>query len=169
MFDVEQWPLFELRVSHVGEQHYRMHFSMDLLLIDGSSSRILKQELLELYVDPNKEFDPIELSFRDYVLAEQSLEESPLYLNAKEYWLKRQEDIPMAPALPLAKDPSEVEAPQFVRRQYYLSADAWTLLQQRINEWQLTPTVFMLTVFSQVLNRWTKSNRFTLNLSLIHI
>ncbi|MBQ4814053.1 amino acid adenylation domain-containing protein [Pseudoalteromonas luteoviolacea] len=168
VFDVEQWPLFELRVSRIGDEHFRMHFSMDLLLIDGSSSRILKQELLELYVDPNKEFEPLNLSFRDYVLAEQQLEETPLYQNAKEYWTKRLEDIPMAPALPLAKDPSEVNEPKFVRRQYYLPADAWTQLQQRINEWQLTPTVFMLTVFSQVLNRWTKSNRFTLNLTLFN-
>ena len=74
----------------------------------------------------------------------------------------------MAPALPLAREPGEIREPKFQRRQFRLPAQAWLGLKSRINDQGITPTVFLLTVYSQVLSYWSKSPRFTLNLTLFN-
>jgi amino acid adenylation domain-containing protein len=168
VFAVDQWPLFELRVTRVGAEHYRVHFSIDLLLTDASSSRILSQQLYALYAEPDTQLRPLSLSFRDYVLAEQAIEGTPIHNKARDYWVKRLDTLPMAPALPLIKDPAEVDVPKFKRREFKMNASQWRALQDKISDWGVTPTVFLLTLFSQVLGRWSKNDKFTLNLTLFN-
>src|SRR5436190_19631151 len=63
VFQVEQWPAFEIRVSRLPEQRVRMHFSIESLFIDGWSIRILIQEFIHLYHEPEAYLPPLKLSF----------------------------------------------------------------------------------------------------------
>lgn len=168
VYDVTQYPLFELRVTRIADAHYRLHYSMDLLLIDGSSARILRKEMAQLYFEPDMPLEPIDVTFRDYVLAEQAVQKSHAYQKARDYWVNRIETLPMAPALPLAKDPSLVKEPKFLRRKEIIDASRWLPFKDSINELGITPTVFLLTLYSQVLSRWSKSSSLTLNLTLFN-
>ena len=72
-----------------------------------------------------------ELSFRDCVLYEKTLQDSRAYQRALTYWTSRLESLPPGPALPLAKSPSAIETPRYVRRSAELEGDSWARLKKR--------------------------------------
>src|SRR6185312_14206112 len=108
----------------------------------------------------------LELSFRDYVLAERSLESTERYRRATEYWQHRIPDLALAPDLPLACDPGSIGAPRFERLSGELSEPEWTRIKAGAASRNLTPTALLLTAYSEVLATWSKQRRFTLNLPM---
>ena len=164
----DRWPLFDLRATLLDGDRLRLHLSFDLLICDIMSSRILLAEVLQLYADPETELPPLELSFRDYVLAAAGYEESEAYQRALEYWRKRLPDLPPPIELPLAQSPAAVTQPHFVRRTAHLAADTWDALKARAARARLTPSEVLLTAFAEVLATWSKSQHFTLNLTFFN-
>ena len=57
---LDRWPLFELRVSRLDERRWLVHVSVDALICDAWSRRILGRELLQLYRDPDLELPAVE-------------------------------------------------------------------------------------------------------------
>jgi len=102
LLPVEQWPAFELWVSRLDERHVRLHLSIESIFVDAWSMNTLIQEFIRLYHEPDLSLSAPDLSFRDYVLAEASLQNSALYQHSREYWLGRLSSLPPAPDLPLA-------------------------------------------------------------------
>lgn len=168
LFTGEQWPLFDIRVSVMANEKVMVHYSMDALVVDASSSLLLSREFLELYQQPTKDLPKLELGFRDYVLAEQDLRASELYKKDSQYWLSRLDTLPAKPDLPLALEPSKIAQPIFERREHQLSKAQWHKLQQIAKQHQVTPTVLFLGALGQVLNRWCQQPHFTLNLTLFN-
>jgi len=111
----EQSSLTELRTTQISESETRLHVCFDLLNVDGGSVAILFREFGELYLDPDKDLPAFELSFRDYVLHEDVLRKHESYQKAREYWIERIDNIPLAPSLPTAVSPTTIEAPKFTR------------------------------------------------------
>src|SRR6185295_3888228 len=93
----DRWPLFEIRASRVSEDRVRLHVSFDILIVDAWSFRILSRELDRLYRDSETVLPPLELSFRDYVLAEKAFESSDLHRRSWDYWRRRLPELPPAP------------------------------------------------------------------------
>jgi amino acid adenylation domain-containing protein len=162
------WPLFNLRASRLPSGRLRLHVGLDLLIADALSVRILERELLQLIVDPAAPLAPLELSFRDYVLAERALEESEPYRRALAYWQSQLATLPPAPELPLAVNPAVLGRPRFVRRSAILEADTWRRLKRRAHRIGLTPSALLIAAFSEVLAVWSKAPRFTLNVTLFN-
>src|SRR2546427_3462979 len=98
-------------------------------------------------------------------MAEQASKHSSERQCALEYWRARLPELPPAPELPLAANPDFITHPEFVRRRHLLPATQWSRLKQRAAEINVTPTVVLLTVFSEVLARWSKHPRFTVSLT----
>jgi len=107
----QQWPLIELCVSQ-GRDTARLHLSVDLLVCDYQSVRMLLAELQQLYRGEALP-TPAPISFRDYVLGERRLREQARYQRDREYWWARVDGLPGAPELPLLGAPS---GPRFLRR-----------------------------------------------------
>jgi amino acid adenylation domain-containing protein len=168
VFPSDQWPLFEICATRLDDQRQRLHFSFDALIFDASSRFILFTEWSQLYQDPDTPLAPLELSFRDYVVAEVDLRDSDLYRRSQEYWWRRLPTLPPAPELPLAKNPRSVRQPRFVRRSARLEPETWLRLKNRATRPGLTPSTILLTAFAEVLQVWSKSPQFTLNLTLFH-
>ncbi len=169
----DRWPLFEIAASllpanHERENRVRLHVSLDLLIGDAWSLRLLARDLDRLYDHPGSPLPRLEVSFRDYVLAEAALRETEAWQRALEYWRGRLADFPPPPALPLAKSPSAVGVPRFVRRRGELPAADWTRLKERAAAAGLTPSGVLLAAWSEVLAAWSGSSRFTLNLTLFN-
>jgi amino acid adenylation domain-containing protein/non-ribosomal peptide synthase protein (TIGR01720 family) len=164
----DQWPLFEIRAALLDEQRVRLHLSIDLLIMDAWSSLIVMRELAELYHDPDLALAPLELSFRDYLLAEAAIRDSQLYTRAQAYWWARLPSLPPPPELPLARNPATIAHPRFVRRNARLEPDIWGRLKQRARRVGVTPSALLLTAFAEVLTVWSKSRRFTINQTLFH-
>ena len=164
----DQWPLFDIRVSLLPDSSIRIHMSFDALIMDAWSSMILGREFAELYKNPECKLPELELSFRDYVIAEQAVRETPEYDVSKRYWLDRLDKLPPAPDLPLRIKPEELEKPSFTRRNALLSRTQWTALKKNAASAGLTPSIVCLTCFSEVLARWSQSERFSINLTLFN-
>ncbi|MEU8196214.1 amino acid adenylation domain-containing protein [Microbispora amethystogenes] len=165
VFVPDRWPLFEMRAT-VMDDRTRLHFSMDGLITDAWASNLLMSELAQLYLNPDAELPHIELSFRDYLLAERKLEESGRYRRAEAYWQQRIPTLAPTPELPLALDPRTIAAPRFVRTAGQLPREAWARVKAWASRRGITPTVLMLAVYSEALATWSKHRRFTLNLPM---
>jgi pyochelin synthetase len=166
VFNLDRWPLFEIKAVRLDENKVRFCLSLDVLIGDAWSCELLIGELGELIQNPNFSLPPLELSFRDYVLAELDFHDSPIYRRSQEYWHKRLSTLPPAPELSLQKSLQAIQSPRFVRREKKLSADTWQLLKQRANQANLTPSGILLAAFGEILTVWSKNPRFTINLTL---
>jgi amino acid adenylation domain-containing protein len=164
----ERWPLFEIRATRLDDQRTRLHISTDALISDAWSRQILAREFVRLYADPATTLAALELSFRDYVLAEVALRDTELYRRALVYWRDRLATLPPAPELPLAQNVTELEHPRFVRRSASLPAETWQQLRCHATATGLTPSGVLLAAFAEVLAVWSKHPRFTINLTLFN-
>jgi amino acid adenylation domain-containing protein len=164
----DRWPLFEVRVSLLDEQRARLHWSIDYLIADAWSMGIIFRDVFALYDDSKLALPPLTLSFRDCVMAEQRLAGSEPHRRAEEYWKGRLAELPPAPQLPLAKDPRLLEKPRFVRRSGRLEPADWSRLKARGARAGLTPSGVLLATYCEVLGAWSRSPRFTLNVTLFN-
>jgi amino acid adenylation domain-containing protein len=168
MLPSDRWPLFEVRASRLPGGRTRFHVSFDFLIGDAWSCQILLREISALVGDPWVSLPPLPVSFRDYVLATVELEGSAAFERALAYWRGRLAELPPAPELPLARSPLELGQPRFARRSTELPRAAWELAKQRASRAGLTPSGLLLAAYAEVLAAWSKSPRFTINLTLFN-
>ena len=164
----EVWPLFDVRATRMDGGRVRLHVSRDALIFDAWSALLFFRDLFRFYSEPETDLPPLDVSYRDYVLAEERLRETELYRRDLDYWRRRIPELPPAPELPLAVDPASLEEPRFGRRSGTLPAAAWARLKERAAGAGLTPSGLVLAAYADVLALWSKSPRFTLNLTLFH-
>ncbi|MFK0289756.1 amino acid adenylation domain-containing protein [Streptomyces sp. NPDC090442] len=161
----EEWPLFELRANRLDATITRLHISVDLLIADAHSARILTGELLALYHDPVAELPPLGCTFRDYVLAVEGLKDGPRHRRSQRYWADRLAELPPAPGLPLLRRPTELTSPTFHRLHTELTPTAWQAVRAWSAAADLTPSATICAAFCEVLAAWSDSPRFTLNVT----
>jgi phthiocerol/phenolphthiocerol synthesis type-I polyketide synthase C len=166
VYDPTRWPLFEVRVTRLATERFRIHVSIDLLIADVWSLFILFREWGALYEHPGRRLPPLTLTFRDYVLAEASLRATPRHTRAQAYWTARLPALRPGPDLPLACAPSSIAKPRFVRRSGRIDATAWLAIKARARKAALTPSMVLCAVFTEVLAAWSKDPQFTLNVTL---
>lgn len=168
VFDPQRWPMFEICVSRLGDARFRLHTSIDALIADARSFGLLEAEFDTIAAGREHALPVLEASFRDYVLAERTARDGKQYEAARDYWHERLRDFPSAPQLPLARDPSEVEKPIFVRRAGCLDAGQWARLRDRARDLRATPSALLLAAYSEALGQWSAEPRFGLNLTLFN-
>jgi amino acid adenylation domain-containing protein len=168
MLSSEEWPLFEIRASQLDDDCVRLHMSIDALIGDAWSLQIVGWELGQYYADPDVSLPELEFLFRDYVLAEIKMRETAVYERALEYWRGRIAEMAPAPELPMVKDASLLKQPRFVRRSSRLGVERWRELKARAMRVGLTPSGVLLAAFAEVLAKWSKKSRFTINLTLFN-
>lgn len=163
----DAWPLFAVRASRIDERRTRLHVSTDALIGDASSWRTLGRELTQLYRNPDASLEPLDITFRDYVLALQSLKASRRYVESEEYWRARIPTLPPAP--PLGR-PTRATAipPRFSRRSGVLPADTWDRLKGAAGKAGVSPTAILLSAFSEVIATWSGADRFTISLTVFN-
>lgn len=160
---LENWPLFEIQASLLKDRRVRLHISLDGLVFDGWSITLFLKEWAAFYRKQDAALAPLELSIRDYVLAEKGLEKTPAFLRAKEYWKEKIKDLAPAPQLPIAKNPSQMDRGRFVRRRGIFEKERWQNLKQRAFRAGLTSTGLLVSVYAEVLALWSKERHFTLS------
>ncbi|PKW16461.1 non-ribosomal peptide synthetase [Saccharopolyspora spinosa] len=163
--ETDRWPLFTVRITQ-GDRRSVLHLSLDLLIVDYASVQLLLAEFDQLYTDPELELAPLSLTFRDYLLARRGRADSAEYRRDRDYWMRRVEAIPPAPELPvpewaLAATDGDV---RFRRLEDELSEAQWTSLRQRAAGVGLTPSALLLAAYAEIVGRWSRGRRFTLNI-----
>lgn len=187
IYDAAKWPLFDLAVTNTGDGAI-LHVSMDFLIADWMSIWLLLAEFEAIYKQGDHHpgaatalgetkiaeggaegsLPELELSFRDYVLAERSLCDTPAYAGDRAYWLERVGELPTAPDLPLVKRQGDEKEARFRRRLLKLDAQEWAMLKRQAQKQGLTPTAVVMTAYAAVLKRWSRSRSFCLNLTILN-
>ncbi len=165
VYNLESWPLFDIRAIRLEERRARIYFSIDLFIVDAASLLRLIEEWRRLYRDPSTPWIRPGLSFRDYVLAEAALQGSEEVRAAESYWFSRVADFPTAPELPLGPVPTAGQ-PEVVRHASTLAADAWRRLKSRAAEVGMTPTGVLAAAFAEVLRIWSRRRPFSITLTM---
>ena len=166
VFETDRWPLFHIEAAEVGNGRRRYFVSFDVLLGDAWSLQILGREMAALLIDRN--LPPLELTFRDCVLADQAYSEGDRYRASWDFWMEHIQSLPLAPELPLIKRPSEITDPQFTRRTHRIPAETWRAIKGRAKTQGLTESAVVLSAFAEVVGTWSRRRRFTLNLTLFN-
>ena len=162
----DQWPLFDIRATRLSGGSTRLHVSLDLLILDAWSIFLFFSEWHSFYQDPNYAPAPLRLHFRDYALAEQAWKNSRSYANSYAYWMRRLEDLPAAPEMPIRPLLDGRNKPRFSRREARIPKASWQLLKQRARERGITPSSLLLAAYSEVLARWSRSPHFSVNVTI---
>lgn len=175
-YQPDQWPQYEMHLTSVTGGAV-LHFSIDLLIADFASIQILLAELGELYNHSERELKPLQISYRDVVLARQSMQKNAKaaarYAKHKAYWLERIKQMPMPPELPMAPHEKNgrtegVEPVTFDRHHFSLSKALWSSLKQKANAHKITPSSVVLAAFTEVIGRWSRHRHFCLNLTMLN-
>jgi pyochelin synthetase len=167
IYNTECWPLFGIAVTKTPDRAV-LHFSIEFLIADWASIWLLLSEFETLYYEPGRKLPDFDLSFRDYLMAERSLRESASYLRDKDYWLRRIDDLPPAPDLPMARLRNDSGKARFTRRFLRLEPQTWNELKQKAQNRGLTPTVTVMAAYAAVIERWSRSPKFCLNLTVLN-
>jgi len=164
-FEPARWPLFHLEASRLpgAAPRWRYHLSFDVLIGDAFSFQLLGRELAALL--QGQALPPLDLSFRDCVLAEAGHAASAAGRAALDWWIARLDTLPPAPELPRI---AAAGAAQFVRHRRTLAAASWQRLQARAAAAGLSPSAVLLAAFAGTLQGFARQPRFTLNLTLFN-
>ncbi|WP_347331201.1 non-ribosomal peptide synthetase [Marinimicrobium locisalis] len=165
----DQWPIFKVSATQWDEDNLRIHFSFDLLVGDAWCFRVLIDEWARLYDDPEGGRQaPTELTYRDYVLGLQQIEQSYWLERDLAYWREQLEDLPPGPELPMMASPEDIRE---VRAEHYsirLDREAWGRLRQLLKQQKLTPSGFFACAFSEILTLWNSRPCHTLNMTVFN-
>lgn len=161
----DHWPLFDIRILRLSRDEFRIHFSIDFLIVDASSLVILFREWGQLYADLSAKMPSLAISFRDYVTALQELESTDVYRRAEQYWRSQLSSLPPAPRLPMVKTARTSARPRFDRLSAELAPDVWQRLRERAGASGLTPSGLLLAAYAEVLGRWSGEPCFSINVA----
>lgn len=161
------WPLFDIYITIISNNCYRIHFSFDLLIIDGWSLHLIGKELFQIYADENITLPKLNFSFRDYILAYEKLKKTDFYTKALKYWEQKVANFPLAPELPLVtKKLEDTSRPKFIRKEGRLEKKEWDQIKLLATRLNLTPSALLLSTYAETLGKWSSTPNFTINLTL---
>ncbi|MHB9940925.1 hypothetical protein CF065_04670 [Clostridium sporogenes] len=167
-FKTEQWPLFEIKVLRLSEDVHRIFVSIDVIICDSSSFKILFNEILHYYNNMKEELPELKFTFRDYMIAYNKLKQSDLYTRSKEYWLSKLEDFPSSPILPLKQDPKDVKNPHFKTKKFILDKSKWNRIKRLASKNNVTPSALLCTIFAEILAFWSNQPYMAINLTVFN-
>lgn len=170
-YKTDEWPLFDLFLTTL-EKNSIIHFSIDMLISDFVSANILLKELDHFYYEPEKELEEISISYRDIVLFEQSKKNHPSEKvkqeEDKQYWMKRLEQMPEGPELPVNTEKNNKEKVIFKQHKLSLSKEKWEKICNQAKLNKITPSVVVLAAYAEVIGLWSKKSDFCINLTLLN-
>ncbi len=151
-------PMFEFRVMPLGNDNYRFFAGVDLIIADAMSLFLMWDDLDLLY--NGKELSEINASFRDYVTYTSNPVKKEKFENDKQYWMKKVEDYPPSPELPVDLSLEKFEKGKFKRYQHLIKKDDWQKFLKTSSEYGLTPSSALLSIYSEILSGYGCGNRF---------
>ncbi|NQX86425.1 MAG: amino acid adenylation domain-containing protein [Flavobacteriaceae bacterium] len=170
VYDTEEWALFDIGLTTVktgDKTESVLHFSMEFLIADWISMWMLMAEFEALYFFPSTQLPSLSLSFRDYAIAERGIRESAAYAKDRDYWMKRIDTLPVGPALPVARR-EDTSSNHFTRHSTLIEKDNWNNFKTKASAMGITPTSAVATIYGAVLERWSETAHFCLNLTVLN-
>ena len=109
-FELDQAPLFRVRVVRMAVERYLIVFDMHHIISDGTSMAVLLNDFMTLYQD--KELEDLKIQYKDYAEWQRRRLNSDIMKEEKDYWLERLQgqlpvlDLPTDYPRPVVQNPA---------------------------------------------------------------
>lgn len=165
--DVEQAAPLTLQLSLLPRGMTRLHLNLDLLVADVLSISLVLRDLALFYQGKGNTLPALVLNFFQYqqLVSQQS---AGTREKARDYWQRRLASLPAGPQLPLKRQPDRLTRPRFTRRDYLLKNSQLERLKQRAQQHGVTLATLFLTLYCEVLARWSETAHFLINIPLFN-
>ena len=159
-------PMYQIRLTHLNDNCYRMHFYIDFMIADAASLYIIINDLEKLY--NGDELKPLEITYRDYLEFTRENEElMATERSDEEFWSKKAENFPKAPELPYISSEFVSGADRtFIRRRKNISKEKWKQFSENAAEYGLTPSAALFSLYSEVLSAFGGGSSFAVMLTV---
>ncbi|MEU6585517.1 acyltransferase domain-containing protein [Nocardia sp. NPDC046763] len=159
---MDPWP-FRITAVRLPGDELSLHIVCSLLVADGWSVQLMFTELFTYLDDPNTVLPPLTAHFGDYVetINRQRLE--PEWQIQRDWWWDRLDDLPTAPALPLAVPFDQVRPDTLARREFRVTGEQMAVLRTHCAAYNITPTTAFATCYALALAELAGHRRFLLN------
>jgi amino acid adenylation domain-containing protein len=165
----DEAPLLQQRLTILAPGRAFLHIAIDLLPLDFYSIGLILEELRAQLQQESPSFAPLELTFRDCVLAQAASRKSRAYALDRAYWTERAQSFAAAPELPtLPRELGSALPPAFRRYQHRLSADVWLRTEALCKQRGTNETALLASVYAAVLSRWSGSPLMAINLTIFN-
>lgn len=162
---VERGEVAVLILSVIGKNKTILHFGIDLLVADLKSIKIIFSDLEKLYNDCSFEKTQSPFSLEEHM---KHKENEDAYRKVAAYWKEHFATLPEAPELPLKRAYQSVKKPVFKRRNFMLEKADWDRLAASAAKNQVTPAMILLTIYTQILERYSNQSDFLMNIPLFN-
>ncbi|MGM2841758.1 amino acid adenylation domain-containing protein [Bacillus cereus group sp. Bce002] len=160
-FNPEVWPLFEFSALKLDYNNYYLFFDIDALIADGLSIQIFLDDLINIYKDNN--VSELNGSFRD--IFDKRKFNDKRYIEDREYWINKVDNIYEAPDLPYKTEISKVEIPNFKRQEKLLTKEQWKLIEEKCGRYKVRPSIFLLGCYAKILSKWGNQQGVSVNVT----
>ena len=160
-FRIELGEVAGLGIALLHNNRHRIFFDVDLLVADVHSFQIILNDLGRLYREPINTIS--DFHFGTYLRKE--AEQNRIALeNDRNYWMQKIDTMPLAPVLPLAKEPSSVKDAYFTSRKHKLPEKVWKCLKAQASKYGVTPSMVLLCVYGLVIANYSEQPDFLINI-----
>ncbi|MCR8746647.1 non-ribosomal peptide synthetase [Romboutsia lituseburensis] len=162
--DVEKGQVAGLAISILPNNNSRVHIDIDLLVADVMSMSILIEDLSKAY-NGEKFIHSESKTFKDYLLSRNESEKNE---EDKAFWNEKIKTFSEEIRLPFVKKPELVHNPKFKRKSKIIEKNIWQKIKNKATSYKQTPSMFLLTCYALILERWCKQEQFLINIPLFN-
>ena len=164
-YELGKWPLYDIEITSF-DDYSIIHLSLDMLIADFTSIGVIIRDLEDSYFEDIK-LENKGITFRDIIVFDENFKKTSEYRinynKAKDYWLKKIEDLPEGPTLTTKSSEGNVSIKQFNLR---ITEKRELEIQDICSRNKITLTAFILTAYAEVLSRWSSEKRFCINVTI---
>lgn len=158
-FDNKKAPAIDVHVSKLS-QCFRVHISLNLLLIDASSVRLILDDLSQLYEHGESTLKLSPLDVEAIKSLRKREQNSDRYQRLKDYWIERLNDFPDAPVLPIKQGENLLRRSRLNRHRHLINRDKWLAFRSRCESIEVPPSSVLLALYGLSVNYWCKYPQF---------
>lgn len=165
---VELGEVAEISLALLPDGKTRIFFDVDLLVADVLSLSIIIRDLAEAYAG-KKLIPESSYTFHDYIESKKSFIKEIQLDKDRRFWEEKMgQSTCGAPKLPLAKKPELISQTRFSRRRSVVDKEVWSEIKRKCTQQKCTPSMFLLTCYALILERWCNQDSFWINIPLFN-
>lgn len=161
-----QWPMCDIVLS-LWKGKSIIHFSLDMLITDFMSANLILNDLDNYYHGKAVEVK-VETLYRDIVLYNQrkSMSKSKERKKAERYWQDKIRNMGTAPEL-IINNQKTGERETFKQLKFFIDEEGKENINEIAKELRVTASTVILTAFGEVINKWSKNSKFSINMTML--
>ena len=157
--------VFDIQLTLLRNDACRIHFNIEMIVCDARSLQIILDDLSEFYKTPSTADAKLTYTFQHYI-SDREKQKSRSRIQARDYWAEKLHQMPNRPNLPFTKYDHQTSENTVGRRFYRFPDKQVQQLSMHCKYHEVTLSSVLMTVFSEVIGRWSEDTHFLLNIPL---